>query len=202
MMKKLFTLLLPILLSLNLLSGCNINPKNSKQQFERFNFYFDTIINIIVYNEDEVPYIDECFQLAQKYEELFSATKSGSDIWNINANAGSFVEVDEETIFLIEKALEYGSLSDGLFTITIGPLSKLWNISELSKTLDKSEKILDTSYLPSKDKITSALTHIGDNLIEINGNKVRLTDASTSIDLGGIAKGYIADKMKELLENN
>ena len=111
-MKKLFTLFLSIILSLNLLSGCNFQNPNTKIQ--KSNFYFDTIINITIYKEEEIPYIDECFQLAKKYEELFSATKSGSDIWNINVNAGSFVEVDEETILLIEKALQYGALSDVL----------------------------------------------------------------------------------------
>ena len=39
------------------------------------------------------------------------------------------------------------------------------------------------------------------NKIKIDGNNVMITDEKTQIDLGGIAKGYIADKMKEYLKS-
>ncbi|MBP0985474.1 MAG: FAD:protein FMN transferase, partial [Oscillospiraceae bacterium] len=43
--------------------------------------------------------------------------------------------------------------------------------------------------------------HIGYKKIEIEGSKVRLTDPETKLDLGGIAKGYIGDRMAEVLES-
>ena len=194
MIKRFISLLLVVSMTITLFTGCQ--KKNEK--FQKSNFYFDTIINITVYEEEQQTYIDDCFKMASYYEKLFSATIADSDISRINANAGSFVEVQEETISLIQKALEFGTLSDGLFTISIGSLSKLWNISERIKTLDEN-RIADASYLPSDEAIQERLSHIGDSLIEIKDHQVRLIDSKTSIDLGGIAKGYIADQMKAYL---
>ena len=193
MKKRCIPLLLILTIILGFFTGCQ-----KQQEITKFNFYFDTIIQITLYDKKHETYINDCFQLASHYEKLFSATISDSDISRINANAGNFVEVNEETIYLIQKALEFGKLSNGTFTVSIGALSKLWNISELIKTMDNN-RVADNSYIPSEETIQERLSHIGDSLIEINGNQVRLTDTKASIDLGAIAKGYIADQMKAYL---
>ena len=194
MKRRWIPLLLVLTMTIGLFTGC----KRQDEPIQKSNFYFDTIITIILYDKKQETYINDCFQLASHYENLFSATISESDISRINANAGNFVEVNEETIHLLKKALEFGKLSDGAFTVTIGALSKLWNISEIIKTMDDT-RMADDSYIPSQEAIQERLSHIGDSLIEINGNQVRLTDPNASIDLGAIAKGYIADQMKTYL---
>uniref|UniRef100_UPI004056F4D3 FAD:protein FMN transferase n=1 Tax=Agathobacter sp. TaxID=2021311 RepID=UPI004056F4D3 len=194
MMKRFTSILLLLSMTITLFTGC----QKQVEKFQKSNFYFDTIITIIVYEKEYEAYIDDCFQLAAYYEKLFSATVADSDVSRINANAGSFVEVDRETTYLIEKAIEFGTLSNGLFTISIGPLSNLWNISEIIKTMDEN-RIADASYIPTETAIQERLSHVGDSLIELNGNLVRLTDSEAAIDLGGIAKGYIADRMKDYL---
>lgn len=194
MTKRFISILLLLTMTIGLFTGC----QKSNEKVQKSNFYFDTIITVTLYDKEQETYIDDCFQLASYYEKLFSATIADSDVSRINANAGSFVEVDKETIYLIQKAMEFGILSDGLFTISIGPLSKLWNISERIKTLDEN-RIADASCVPSNEEIQERLSHIGDSLIEIKDHQVRLTDSNASIDLGGIAKGYIADQMKTYL---
>ena len=47
--------------------------------------------------------------------------------------------------------------------------------------------------------MANACTHVNYQNIQIEGNTVTLTDPQTQIDLGGIAKGYIADRLKEYL---
>lgn len=194
MTKRFISILLLLTMTLGVFTGC----QKPNEKIQKSNFYFDTIITITLYDEEQETYIQDCFQLASRYEKLFSATVADSDISRINTNAGSFVEVDNETIYLIQKALEFGTLSNELFTITVGPLSKLWNISERIKTLDENREA-DASFIPSDETIQERLSHVGDSFIEINGNQIRLTDSKASIDLGGIAKGYIADQMKAYL---
>lgn len=194
MTKRFISILLLITLTLGLFTGCQKQP----EKIQKSNFYFDTIITITLYDKEYEPYITDCFQMASYYEKLFSATIADSDVSRINANAGTFVDVDKETIYLLEKALEFGNLSNGLFTVSIGSLSKLWNISERIKTLDEN-RIADASFLPSEEAIQERLSYVGDSFIEINNSQVRLTDSNASIDLGGIAKGYIADQMKAYL---
>ena len=166
------------------LTGCS----KRLQPVSATGFYYDTVITITLYAPDSKPLLDECMQLASHYENLFSPTVEGSDIQRINTNPGSFVTVDDDTLSLIKTALSYAELSNGIVTPSIGALSSLWNFGS-----DNAQQI------PDPTAIENALTHIDYRCIEVRGNQVRLTDPDASIDLGFIAKGFIADCMKEYL---
>ena len=150
-------------------------------------FYFDTVITITLYGGENSKYIDECFSLAEKYENLLSNTKENSEISQINDANGDFVTVSDETLRVLQKGLEYCELSNGLFDITIGGVSDLWDFT--------GEK----NVVPDEAKITEALKHVDYKKLKIDGNKVALKDKDAVLDLGGIAKGFIADEMKEYL---
>ena len=153
-------------------------------------FYFDTVIKVTLYDADAEPELESCFALADKYEKLLSATKKGSDIWNINHAKGKPVVVSKETISMLQKAIDYSELSDGAFDITIGELSSLWDFGENKDTV------------PSQKDINAALPTVDYHNIEISDNTVTLKNPKTQIDLGGIAKGYIADQMKAQLRSD
>ena len=195
-MKRQISLLLCICIFLITLSG-GCSAKNAS--ISKSGFYFDTIIKITLYGTNDMNLIDGCFDLAEQYENLFSNTIPESDISSINANAGNYVEVSDETVFLIQKGMEYGRLSNGNFDITLGGLTDLWDFSNLSKTLSTDDNEADLSVLPSSSEIENCLPHIGYENIRIDGNKIMLADPEAKLDLGGIAKGYIADRMKEYL---
>ncbi len=188
-----------------ILSSCSFFRASSddymKKTVSASGFYFDTIITITLYGTDDETYIDECFCLASQYEQLFSNTVEDSEISQINKNAGtgSYTTVSDETLALVLAGIDYGKLSDGAFDITIGKLSDLWNFSEIAANLDTEDNEADSSVLPSPKEIESLLSHIGYENILIEGNRILLTDSEAEIDLGGIAKGYIADRMKEYL---
>lgn len=189
-MYKKFFLFLLLLLTCSLLTGCG-------EPVSQSGFYFDTVITVTLYDSSKAPVLDGCFDLAEQYESYFSNTLPDSDISKINNAGGMPVTVHEETITLLEKGIAYGKLSDGAFDITIGKLSDLWDIS-LKALLEET----DASMIPQDDEIAAALSTVDDTCIKIDGNEVTLTNPNAKIDLGGIAKGYIADRMKEyLLEN-
>lgn len=174
-----------ILLSFTL-SGCSPN-KNTR--YDKTGTYFDTVITITLYDADQVPLIDNCFEMADHYEKLFSRTIPDSDVSRINAAHGEFVTVDEETIELIEYGLHYCELSEGRFDITIGALSDLWDITN------------NPGIIPEEEDIQNALNTVGYQNLIIEGDQAALTNGDAKLDLGGIAKGYIADKMKEYLQS-
>lgn len=180
-----FLILATLLLS-TFCTGCS----STKEPISKSGFYFDTIIKITLYDATYEPLLNDCFSLADTYEEYFSATLPDSDVSKINQAKGAFVEVHEETVELIEKGLEYCKLSEGGFDITIGALSSLWNFSE------------NEGNVPSDTAINQALSTINYHNVIIKGNTVSLTNPDTRIDLGAIAKGYIADKMKSYLNEN
>ncbi len=165
----------------------------NKQTISKTGMYFDTVVTITLYDSDE-KYLNQCFKMCEKYENLFDAHKENSDIYNINKCAGSdsYVSVSRETLELINKSLYYSRISDGKFDITIGNLADLWGFSKLSQNGGKDNP-------PDDAIIKETLSNIGYNQISVKGNTVNLSNANTKIDLGGIAKGYIADKLKEYL---
>ena len=193
--KQILVFVLLISLSISLLSGCG----TQKQQISRNGFFFDTIITITLYGTDNESYINSCFSLASDYEKKFSNTIKDSEISKINQNAGSYVSVSDETIELLTDAIEYGNISGGKFDVTIGNLSDLWNFSEIAKNSGSPDNKVDSSVVPSDEEIKKQLSHVNYHCIQIDGNRVKLTDPDSKLDVGGIAKGYIADKMRTYL---
>lgn len=170
------------------ITGCS----RTAEPITETGFYLDTVVQITLYDTDGrnscIKNIQECFTLIDNYERLFSATIKGSDIWNINHSGSSPVTVSDDTVSLLQTALYYSELSDGQVDLTILPLSELWNFG--------SE---ENSHKPNDDAINEAVFHIDYHTVHIDGNTVTLSDPEASVDLGFIAKGYIADRLKEYL---
>lgn len=180
--KKYILKLLPLLLLCLLFSGCG-----TKEPIRRNGFYFDTIISITLYDPSKTKDLEHCFSMAETYEQYFSTSIPDSDISKINAAAGKPVQVHEETLELIQKGITYAQLSNGKFDITIGKLTDLWDFQA------------KTPSVPDAEAAAAAADTIDYRNIQINGNEISLSDPDSAIDLGGIAKGYIADKMKSYL---
>lgn len=170
-----------------LLSGCTTPPES--ESLTMTGTFFDTVVQIEVWGADQ-DIIEHCREMCENYEQMFSATIDTSEISEINNAKGEPVSVSDEAAELIQKGLEYGEISGGLFDITIAPASALWNFT------DNEDKTL-----PNPDELAEAVTHIDYHCVHVEENTVTLTDPEAQIDLGGIAKGYIADRVKEYLES-
>ena len=183
--KPVYLLLFSLLISL--LAGCG----RKEAPLSKSGFYFDTAITVTIYKTEngtkKETLLDECFSLCEKYENMLSRTVEGSDIYSINHAGGKSVEVSGETASLLEKALSYSRLTDGVFDCTIAPLSSLWDFHSASPVK------------PDAQDISEALSHIGYQNVLLDGTAVTLTDEKAALDLGGIAKGYIADQLKSFL---
>ena len=185
MKKRLLTILMAASL---LLSGCAGASSNEKLNYT--DVLFDTVIQIDIFDDADKELLTGCRELCLKYDSMLSRTNEQSEIYKINHADGEFVEVSPETLELVEQGLYYSDLSKGAFDITIGAVSSLWDF--------KSEEHI----LPSSEDIDAAVRHISYECVEIEDSKIRLTDSDAMLDLGAIAKGYIADKLKEYLVEN
>ena len=194
-MKKRFLqykLLAAMMLLGQLFLGCGA----PKEPISKSGFYFNTVITVTLYDGGSEELLDECFALASQYEGYFSATIPDSDIAKINAAGGTPVTVHDETVELLQMGVDYGALSDAAFDITIGALSNLWDISTKALLAET-----DASMIPADSEIQAVLSSVDYRDIQIDGNDVSLKNPDAAIDLGGIAKGYIADRMKEYLNS-
>ena len=154
-------------------------------------FMLDTICTVTLYDwrGDGGEIIDGAFALCDRYEKMLSATVSSSDIYKINHSGGMPVEVSGETAELLRRAIDYCRLSDGKFDITIFPVKTLWHFGE------------DQPALPDPNALAKAVRKVDYTKLRVDGATVTLP-AGMGIDLGAIAKGFIADRMAGYLREN
>ncbi|MEE0945929.1 MAG: FAD:protein FMN transferase [Acutalibacteraceae bacterium] len=174
-MKK-FIIFLTVI-SLLLCCGCSAKVYTNTDTF----FMMDTVVTISADCSDSV--MKEAFELCSYYEKMFSRTIEDSDIYRLNKQGST--TVSDETRLLIEKAVYYGNLSEGRYDITVAPVSSLYDFSK--------------GVMPTKEQIEEKLGLIDYTKIEIDDNEISLN--GTELDLGSIAKGYIADKLVMLLKD-
>ena len=182
-MKNLCNILI-LCFTLLLLTGCSLQ---TAEPITKTGIYFDTVVQIDIYDSDDISLIEQCFDYCREFEQTVSRTIETSEIYRLNHANGNPVEVSNVTLELIKKGIEYGDLTNGKFDITIAPLSELWNFKGNAGTV------------PSEVDNLESLSHVNYKNIVIDGNKVSLTDPKSALDLGGIAKGYMADNLKEYL---
>ncbi len=154
-------------------------------------FAFNTVVSLQATAEETCcrKAFEDVRERCRRYERLFSRTLPHSDISLLNRARGRKVTVSCETYELIRASLLYCAASEGLFDITIDAVGRLWDFHD--------------GIVPDQKAINEAIGHIDWQTVhlETDGGTHRawLADPKASIDLGGVAKGYIADSLSELL---
>lgn len=149
-------------------------------------FAFDTLIDLGAYGDESVlnALLKDCVRL----DDLLSAQKDTSDIARLNAAGGAWVDIDADTADLLKRSIAFCEETGGMFDITIGAVSLLWDFKEGKK--------------PDDAAIQAALPHIDITKLEVEGTRARLTDPDARIDVGGVAKGWIADYLAQKMRDN
>lgn len=169
-----------------LLTGCSAAPS---QPMTYTGTFFDTVVTVKIYDSRDESIRKGCEELCREYDTKFSSTAEGSEIAMINQAGGKPTKVSQDTAVLIKKGLYYGKLSNGAFDITIGSVSSLWDFKA------------ENPKVPSRSAVREALSHVDYKKVVVEGSTVTLEDPKASLDVGAIAKGYIADRLKEYLES-
>jgi len=160
-------------------------------------YKLNTYVTITIYDSKDTSLLDDCLALCDKYELLFSRTNPESELYQLNngllpVSEDGYYTVSEELFEIIQIGQKYSELSDDAFAIALEPLTSLWNFTD------------GTNIVPPQDKIDTVLPLLNsDDVLLRAPNEIAFVKEGVGIDLGGIAKGYIADKIKEyLLSNN
>jgi len=159
---------------------------------EKSFFAFGTMNTIFIEEIISEDSLNQIIKKALHLDDILSVFKPKSEISKININAGKkSVEVSKTTMHLLERAKYYAELSDGAFDVTIRPAVQLWGIGHKEQQVPS-----DFELMQIKDFIDYRLLEL-----DSNTNHAYLKKEGQSIDLGGIAKGYAVDFIKnELLE--
>lgn len=164
-----------------------------QKEYTKDDFLMGTIISLKYYGENGQKAIDMSIDRIKDIESMMSLNIDDSNINEVNKNAhNKAVKLSDESFDVVEKALEYGSLSKGAFDISIQPVNKLWAIG----TLDER--------VPSSLEIEQGLKSVNYKDIELNhtNKTILFKNSNMEIDLGGIAKGYVADELVKILKEN
>ena len=142
---------------------------------------FDTPNAVTLYECDPDCYQAEELLLAARrtcldYHFLWSFTQMGSDVARLNAPFAR-VQVDSRTARLISAMKEFHGVEPA-FDFTVGPVSFLWKHARRA---------------PSDEMLAEALGHVGADKVRVEGDTVVKSDPLAQIDVGGAAKGFVAD---------
>jgi len=177
-----------------LLAGLSFSRSQKSEEptepIHRSSFLLDTFVDITIYDSDDTELLDQAIEICADYENLLSRTLETSEIYKLNHRSPEqqTFTLSDQTAFLLEKALSFSELSDGAFDVTTEPLSSLWNFSGSGE-----------HKIPDDALIKEAVAKTGYQNLKLDGNTLTFLSPDTTIDLGAIAKGFIADEIKDYL---
>ncbi|PCS00716.1 FAD:protein FMN transferase [Lactococcus fujiensis] len=147
-----------------------------------------TSIKLAVFGWSDEKILDEAFKLIQYYEDIFTVNRADSEIIDVNKAAGRMPIQVSEPVYHLSKIAIKESLEKFGFNVTLGPLVNLWRIG------------FSDARLPHPDEIAEKMEVIDPEFVQFDDQNqtIFLTKEGMSLDLGGIAKGYIADRIKNL----
>ncbi len=189
-------LLLLLIFSSPLLLSCSAEEAGVSLELQKHSYsegHLGTSVHLVFYATNEANALQlsqRCFIRVRELDEVFSDYRSDSEVSELCSKPiGIAYKVSDELFTVIDYAQSVSKKSGGAFDITLGKHTKRWRQkSQYSEHGDETstakEKELPVSY---EDIILDPI------------QKSILLKKPLSIDLGGIAKGYIADQLMLIL---
>lgn len=168
----------------------------------------NTAIQITIYDSQDKALLDDCLALCDKYELIFSRTNEKSELYKLNhrkdtsdkdpnadgqttpypvSGTADTWHISEDLASLLSEGLDITRESDGAFDIAIAPLISLWDFTA------------EDPKVPDDAAIQKALPLCSSDGVTIGGQDITLPSDDIQFDVGAIAKGYIADRLKDFL---
>lgn len=168
----------------------------------------NTAVQITIYDSQDKALLDDCLALCDKYEQVFSRTNEKSELYKLNhrkdtsykdpntdrqttpypvSGTADTWHISEDLASLLSEGLDITRESDGAFDIAIAPLTSLWDFTA------------EDPKVPDDAAIQKALPLCSSDGVTIDGQDITLPSDDIQFDVGAIAKGYIADRLKDFL---
>ncbi len=175
------------------LTGCgSIHSVESPVVVKRTQMHMGTLVSITtVAPSQEIAQasIEAGFREIKRLEQLFSTWIPTSELSQVNAAAGREpVVVGPETLELVSRSLEMARLTEGGFNIAVGPAVEAWSVTERER-------------IPTREELQSLRLLVDWTMINIDSQArtIFLPKPGMRIDVGGIGKGYAADRAVDVM---
>ena len=149
----------------------------------------DTVVSETLYTSGE-DITDKLVSTLKDIEtNWLSWTDEGSQIYQLNQNAGSTQEVSDETAGYLLQTFALSEASDGAMDPTMGKVIRLWDIDG------------ENPHVPDEKELNSLLEDVGYEKVTLDGDQVTMSEGVT-LDLGAVGKGIGCDAIKDILEQD
>ncbi|MBI5773028.1 MAG: FAD:protein FMN transferase [Verrucomicrobia bacterium] len=171
-------------------------PTAALQRFEFTEPHMGTLFNITLFAPDAAT-AERAAKLAfariTKLDRVMTDYDDASELMRLCAQPyGTPVRVSDDLFDILQTSRRFSEMTGGAFDITVGPCVQLWRRARRQRQL------------PAPEKITTALAAVGWRKVQLDAHHktVTLLAPEMRLDLGGIAKGYAADKALAVLKKN
>lgn len=169
------------------------------QDLQRHSFrsnHMGSQFNIILYSDDDSAANQaskEAFARIEELNQIMSDYLDESELNRLSRTSGSggAVKVSDDLFAVLKKSIRMAEMTNGLFDITIGPMSKFWRVVRMSPEPG----------LPTEQELRELREKVGCQHIRLDEKHqtVTLLKPGMQLDLGGIAKGYAAEEALKVL---
>ena len=186
---KRITALLLAALAVCGLTGCGGTRDPDEAQESIQVIAMDTAMVLTAYGKESTRAVYDAEEEVRRLDALLSRTSGSSEVSMLNGAGGEMVPVGAEICTLIQTAGDFTEATGGAFDITIAPVVSAWGFTT------------DSYQVPDREALQTLLESVGMEHVHLSGGSARL-DSGTMIDLGGIAKGYTADRVAEIFQEH
>lgn len=167
------------------------------QALERFEFsepHLGTLVAVTLYAPTETVATEAAtaaYARIKVLNRILSDYQDESEVARLCRTAGSgmAVEVSPELFEVLSRSLSLSEATEGAFDPTISPVIKLWRTARKQRQL------------PDPQQLATARGLVGWKNVKLDAKRrmVELLKPGMQLDFGGIAKGYIAQQVSDLL---
>ncbi len=171
-------------------AGCG---RDAARPAVRTGLALGTLVQIRAYDEGADGAVHKAFERVQEIEAEMSATREDSELELVNRSAAQLpVQVSRDTLYVLERALDFAELSGGKLDVSVGPLVRLWGIGTAH------------ARVPTDEEIELARSRVGFRGVALDpvARTVSLARPGMALDLGAIAKGFAADEAGAVLRKH
>ena len=186
-------IILCLLIAAALAAACRPGGWPAAKPYNETQFLMDTVVEMTAYGPGAEQGVKAAFAEIRRLNDLSNNFDPASQVSQINQAAGrSAVKADPDIIAMLLRANELSAQLDGVFDVTVGPLTDLWGIGRKG------------DYIPTQADIDKALLLVDYRRVAIDAaaGTVYLPKEGMKLDLGGIAKGYAVDKVIDILKSH
>lgn len=165
----------------------------SAEPYVKQKILLDTLVTVKVYGENKNKVeeaVNKAFSEMKRIENLINNYDPQSEISRVNQKAGrEAVKVSPETFKIVKLSKLYGKKTGGVFNITVEPLVSLWSFG-------------GRKHIPNQQELNKILPLINLNWVQLDkkNQTVKLAKKGMGLDLGGVGKGYAADRAITILK--